>query len=90
MIREACPCCGKTFNVLQCVTGGAKEHIINCRVPEKRKDLSYLADACRGCPANFFEKGEFTEKGVSPWLSRARRGNSVQTIFLRLSSLAAD
>jgi len=54
-----CPRCGKRFNLLQRMTGEAKEHIINCTVAEKKKDLSYLAGTCRGCPANCFEKGEF-------------------------------
>jgi len=56
---KKCPRCGKTFNLLQRVTGEAKEHVLSCTVPEKKKDLSYLAGTCRGCPANCFEKGEF-------------------------------
>ncbi len=56
---KECPRCGKRFNLLERITGEAKEHIINCTFAEKKKDLSYLAGTCRGCPANCFEKGEF-------------------------------
>jgi hypothetical protein len=48
--------------LLQRMTGEAREHMINCTAAEKKKDLSYLAGTCRGCPANCFEKGEFGNK----------------------------
>lgn len=59
---DQCPRCGMTFNFFRRITGEAKEHIRTCTTPEKKKDLSYLAGTCRGCPANCFEKGEFAQK----------------------------
>jgi hypothetical protein len=47
------------FNLRRGITGEAREHIINCTVAEKKKDLIYLAGTCRGRLANCFEKGEF-------------------------------
>lgn len=57
-----CPRCGRRFNFLERITGEAKEHVRTCPAPEKKKDLSYLAGTCRGCPANCVEKGEFAEE----------------------------
>ncbi len=62
MTMKECPRCGKKFNILQRAIGEAKEHIRTCTSPETKKDLSYLAGTCRGCPAGCYDKGEFKEK----------------------------
>ena len=59
---KQCPRCGKKFNILQRAIGDAREHIGRCTSPEEKKDLSYIAGVCRGCPAGCFEKVEYKEK----------------------------
>ena len=53
---KECPRCGKKFNLLQRMVGDAKEHALTCAEPERKTDLTYLAVACRGCPAGCYEK----------------------------------
>ncbi len=60
---KVCPRCGRTFNLLERAVGEAKEHVLTCRVPEKKKDLAYLASSCRGCPAGCLDRAE--ERGDS-------------------------
>ncbi len=61
---KQCPRCGKKFNFLQRAVGEDKEHVSRCTTPEERKDLSYIAEFCRGCPAGCFEKIEY-EEGIA-------------------------
>ncbi len=58
---KECPRCGRKFNLVQRLTGEAKDHALSCTAPEKKKDMSYLAGTCRGCPANCFDKGDTVE-----------------------------
>jgi hypothetical protein len=59
---KTCPRCGKKFNLLQRAVGEAKEHIRNCTSPEEKRDFSYLAGVCRGCPAGCLEKVDYGKK----------------------------
>ena len=59
---KECPRCGKKFNILQRLTGEDREHASRCEAQEKKKDVSYLAGTCRGCPAGCFEKGDYAQR----------------------------
>jgi len=59
---KECPKCGRKFNWWERMVGESKTHINNCSIPEKKRDGSYLAAMCRGCPAGCYDKVEYSEK----------------------------